>query len=175
MIRVNRNDLANKLTTLLNTKLDYSGEFNTLFFIEKDQNEIVIKFLNKDHYNYILKHLREELVGVFGEQVRVTHLNLETSPLTLKNIESNKGTTVALPKLTRKEKVELPTIRNRTIKEIQKFMHSEFEKLMEEQQKIRDDYEDYDEKLQYAYNYGSVGFIVKMDNYLDKIKDYEEE
>ncbi|KON87404.1 hypothetical protein AF332_11585 [Sporosarcina globispora] len=172
---MNKNDLANNLTTLLNTKLDYSGEFNTLFFIEKDQNGTVIKFLNKDHYNYILKHLRGELVDVIGGEVKVTHLNLETSPVTMKNFENAKGITVRPISPIKKEKVELPTIRNRTIKEIEKFLSDEFHVLMEKQQELRDQHEDYIEKLQYAYNYGEVGFLVKLNSYLQKIKDYEEE
>lgn len=165
-----------KLTELFASNINYDGEFNSLFFIEKEQEKLKITFLNKQHHDYILRYLIHEILKVTGKNVIFDHLNLKTSDITLKNhITDEVKTSIKPVKIKAKEKVQLPTIKNRTIQQIEEFMSCESKRILKEQEEIREQKENYLESISYASNYGQITFIVNLYHWMQKIKDYEED
>lgn len=71
--------------------------------------------------------------------------------------------------------VESDTVKNKTIHEIEVFLTKEYDGLIQKQENIRSKREDYLDSMTYAAYYGEVNFISKLSEFLDKIKDYEEE
>jgi hypothetical protein len=168
---MNKEELFQKLTQLFATKTDYSGEFNSLFFIETEQNRLKINFLNKQHYDFILKHLIADILEVVKGEVVFGYLNLKTSPVDLLGQVQEEPKQIIKPK----EKTELDTIKNKTIKEIEKFLFDEGDKILESQKEIRERDENYIENKWYYSNYGEIKFISHMYVWLQKIKDYDED
>jgi hypothetical protein len=155
---MNKEEIFQKLTHLFASKINYSGEFSSLFFIEEVQGRLKINFLNKQHYDFILKHLINDILEEVNERVVFGYLKLKTSPITLKNPVIEEIITVV--KQTRiKPKVELPTIKNKTIKQIEHFMFDEYDKIKEDNLKLIDEYKEKNknlyESVRWADNWGT--------------------
>jgi hypothetical protein len=173
---MNKDEIFQKLTQLFATKINYSGEFNSLFFIETEQSKLKINFLNNQHYDFILKYLINDILVVVNGEVRFGYLNLKTSPITLKNPLQEEVNYVIEPvKIKPKEKVELPTIKNRTIKQIEQFLFDEGDKILSSQKEIRERDENYLENKWYYSNYGQIQFISHLYSWMQKIKDFDED
>jgi hypothetical protein len=177
---MNQEETFQKLTQLFASKINYDGEFNSLFFIEREKHtdKLKINFLNKQHYDFIIEHLINDILDIVDDEVILGRINLKTNPITLKNaVKLDEETEqVVVPKKVRpKERVELPTIKNKTIKQIEDFMLAEYDKIMEDQKKIREEHDDYMEVKMYYSNYGQVQFIAHLYDWMKKIKDYEED
>jgi hypothetical protein len=168
-------EIFQKLTQLFATKIDYSGEFNSLFFIETERGKLKINFLNKQHYDFILNHLISDIIEVVKGEVKFSYLNLKTSPLTLKTPLREEVNYVIEPlKIKPKERVELPTIRNKTLRKIEDFMFREYRKIMDEQKEIEKENENYLESKRYYSNFGQIKFMAELYDYIIKIKDYDD-
>jgi hypothetical protein len=169
-------ELFQKLTELFASKIDYDGEFNTLFFVEKERGKTKINFLNKQHYHYILMNLRDEILAITGKDVILGYLSMKTSPISLKTLmQDEPAQIIKQVNIKPKEKVELPTIKNRTLKQVKEFMFIEYGKLIEKQKEIRQLNEEYLDNIEYHANYGQINFIANLYHWMKEIKDYEEE
>lgn len=220
---MNIDKINQDLTKLFSTKIDYSGEFHSLFFIETDRGKLEINFLNQQHYNYILKHLKNEILKITGLDVKFGYLNLNTSSISFKKnawkesiIKPNKmkpgatestgstgatgatgstgltgstgptgatgptgstgltGATGPTGSTGAKEKVELPTIKNQTLKMVEDFIFQEYSILLEKQKEIRESDKGYLNNFIYYYNFVQMNFIADFYCWMKTIKDYEE-
>jgi hypothetical protein len=168
---MNKEETFQKLTEIFVKKVEYHGEFTSLFFIEDESGKLKINFLNKQHYNFILKHLMDDILEVLKGEVVFDYLNLKTTPITLLGRVQDEPKQI----IKSKEKIELDTIKNKTIKEIEKFLFDEGDKILESQKEIRERDENYIDNKWYYSNYGEIKFISYMYAWLQKIKEYEEE
>lgn len=171
---MNNEEIFQKLTQLFASKINYDGEFNSLFFIETLQGNLKINFLNKQHYHYILLNLKSEILKIVGSDVHFGYLNMQTSSISMKTNEENKKIIKPAP-VKPKDRVELPTIKNRTLKQIEEFMFDRYDELSEKQKEIRKIDEDYLENKLYYSNYGQMLFMAELYQFFKKIKDYDEE
>jgi hypothetical protein len=174
-----REEVFQKLTILFAEKINYDGEFNTLFIIEKDKpnNKFIIKFLNQQHYELILTHLKEDILSITGNDMKFSYLSMKTDDISLKSqIKVERKQIIKLVLVKPKEKAELPTIKNRTINQIEQFMFDEFARLCDEQKEILKKHSNPIEERNVIYfaNAGEINMITKLWLYFKKIKDYDE-
>jgi hypothetical protein len=173
---MNNDELFQKLTELFSSKIDYDGEFYTLFLIEEIQGKIKINFLNKHHYHYILINLKNEILKITGSDVEFSYLKMNTSPVSLKAPVHDEPKQIIKPaKIKPKEKIELPTIKNRTLDQVQNYMSEEYEKLWEKQKKIIKENENYLDNIEYFANWGQMQMIANLYVWMKSIRDYEED
>jgi hypothetical protein len=172
---MDKEEIFQNLTQIFAEKINYSGEFYSLFFIEDERGKLNINFLNKQHYDFILKHLINDILEVVKGEVKFGYLNMKTTPITLKEpLQEEVIATIKPSRIKPKEKVELPTIRNRTFKEIENFMFDEYEKICEEQKELIKR-EDYLNNAAYIANFGEISFIARLYDWIKKNRDYEED
>lgn len=153
-----------------------------LFVIDTDSKEIAVRFLNKEHYDLIMKVAKRDLFKEFGHSVKFSHFNLRAVPLTILESEKtnsenrgegeNKDRKVEKGKLIKELSIEQLDIINR----INEFIDDETDKLFKELDTIREEDENYLDNTLYSSNFGRIEMAVKIWNLLNEMRgDLKEE
>lgn len=171
-----------KLDILLRNNFYYEGDFDKLFLVQQENGKGVVCFLNEGHYRFIMNHIGEEVRDLFRTN-KIGWLGLKTAPLHVREKSKVfKGKTFEPSKVQqeekspKKKKVELPTQRNKVIKEIEDFIFEEYEKNYQMVKEDREKYPDnYMEFITATVTLSEMRFMAKMNAFLSKIKDYDDE
>lgn len=168
-------EIIHTLTELFNSKINYNGKFDSLFFIDEYKGKIRINFLNKQHFNFVINHLFNDISQIINdENIEFGYLNLKTDPISLKNQDSNVSLSEEKnQKQDHEEKVELPTLKNKILNQIETFIKNDYFRLVKEQKEIRKAKQNYLDSLEYSHNYGQINYITYLYEYIESLKDYE--
>lgn len=155
------NDVHIKLTLFFNENIEYNGEMN-LFVIDYDEKGLLVNFLNKSHYEFIVKNFKKELYSITGKKAKFSHFNLKASSVKLRKKTDH---------IKKIQKIELPTENNKTINKVIDFLYEEYDRIKESQMtNIEDD----QTRINMLAGYGSISTLAKMLKFLNSIKDYRD-